>query len=77
MSNSIRRPRKRPRVTSCNFRALWWLVRMEAAFLIRCPWARGAGIAEVKRQIVLEAPSTRWARAYRTLDLNDARRYYP
>lgn len=34
MSNTIRRPRKRPRKRSSNFRSLWWLVRQEAAFQI-------------------------------------------
>lgn len=38
MSNTIRRPRKRPRVRSCSFRTLGWLIRREAAWNI----ARGS-----------------------------------
>lgn len=34
MSNTIRRPRRRPRVKSVNFRALWWLVHREVCFLV-------------------------------------------
>ena len=34
MSNTVRRPRKRPRVRSYNFRTLGWLIRREAAWLI-------------------------------------------
>lgn len=77
MPNTIRRPRSRPRVESCNFRSLWWLVRMEAALRIRYPRAVESETDDRCSQLVLEAPSTRWARAYRVLELNDARRYYP
>lgn len=38
--NSIRRPRRRPRVTSVNFRTLWWLVAFEAAYQIEAEWWR-------------------------------------
>ncbi len=34
MSNTIRHPRKRPRVKSVNFRSLWWLITREAAWLV-------------------------------------------
>lgn len=34
MSNSIARPRRRPRVRSSSFRSFWWLVRHEGAFQI-------------------------------------------
>lgn len=34
MSNTVRRPRKRPRVKSCSFRTLGWLIRREAAWCI-------------------------------------------
>ncbi len=48
--NSIRRPRSRPRVQSCNFHSLWWLVTREACWQILCrhasytdtPWTRRA-----------------------------------
>lgn len=36
--NSIRQPRRRPRVTSVNFRTLWWLVRCEAAYHVDHAW---------------------------------------
>jgi len=36
--NTIKRPRKRPRDTSVNFRTLWWLVAYEAAFLVLRRW---------------------------------------
>jgi hypothetical protein len=32
----IHRTRRRPRVTSCRFRDLWWLVKMEALYMIAC-----------------------------------------
>lgn len=32
--NSIRRPRRRPRVRSVNFRTLWWVLAREAAFAV-------------------------------------------
>jgi len=32
--NTIRRPRKRPRVKSVNFRTLWWLLVREAYWSI-------------------------------------------
>lgn len=32
--NTIRRPRKRPRVTSSNLRAFWWLVAREASWCV-------------------------------------------
>ncbi len=32
--NTIRRPRKRPRVKSVSFKTLWWLVVREAAALV-------------------------------------------
>lgn len=42
MGNTIRRPRRRPRVKSVNFRALWWLVRWEACWAVwrvhAVPW---------------------------------------
>ncbi len=34
--NTIQRPRRRPRVRSVNFRALWWLVVREAAWCVAC-----------------------------------------
>lgn len=32
MGNTIRTPRKRPRVRSLNWRALWWLIATEALY---------------------------------------------
>jgi hypothetical protein len=32
----INHPRRRPRVESVIFRDLWWLVRMEALYMITC-----------------------------------------
>lgn len=37
MSNTINRPRKRPRVKSSNFRALWWAMHRQAALCIMSP----------------------------------------
>ena len=34
MSNTVRRPRKRPRVRSCSFRTLGWLIRKQASWRV-------------------------------------------
>lgn len=42
MSNTIRRPRKRPRRRSSSLRVLFWLIRREAAFTVLAPLMYGA-----------------------------------
>ena len=38
--NTIRRPRRRPRVDSLNFRTCWWLIAYEAAYqVLRHSWS--------------------------------------
>lgn len=36
--NTIRRPRKRPRKKSANFRALWWVLTREAVVTLVLSW---------------------------------------
>ncbi len=75
--NTISRPRKRPRRRSCNFRSLWWLVRMEAMVRITWPYMAEMPDPLARRLLLSRPPSTRLGRAYRVLELNDSRRYYP
>lgn len=74
---TIKRPRKRPCMTSCNFRSFWWLVRMEATLRIRYPRQASFGLCAERGFLYREEPDLRWARTERILQLNDTRRYYP
>lgn len=63
MSTSIRRPRKRPRVASVNFRVLWWLVAQEAAYqLWRASWT-GLRTSPDSRETYVLLRSRYWRRA--------------
>ncbi len=77
MSNTIRRPRTRPRVASVNFRSLWWAMRMQAVVQIRFPRPLWRETVSAYEQVLSESPTTRLARAHRVLYHNEARRYYP
>jgi len=77
VSNTIRKTRKRPRVRSCNFRTLGWLIRREAAWRIRQgfrpePWDR-----EVRFALMRESWQFCHRRVAAVLHYNEARRYYP
>jgi len=41
--NSIRRPRRRPRKLSVNFRTLWWVIQREAFIRIWFPMGMSHG----------------------------------
>jgi len=77
MSNTIRRPRKRPRVRSMNFRSLWWLIQREAAARIIDPQA--VHLIDLSDQLRFSRlPTFRVCeKAGRILVLNEARRIYP
>jgi hypothetical protein len=47
--NTIRRPRRRPRLESINFRTLWWLVGFEASYLVWCRYKNGASVNTTAR----------------------------
>lgn len=48
--NSIRRPRRRPRIGSVNFRTLWWVLTREAVLRIAYPLSLGAPTERQARQ---------------------------
>lgn len=77
MSNTIRKPRKRPRVKSCSFLALGWLIRHEAAFRILNPnppgWAERGSRARWSRIETQDIERT----AQRLIKQFPKRRYYP
>jgi len=75
--NTIRRPRKRPRVKSCNFRTLGWLIRKVASWQVAGfdmpPW-RGVERADWWATI----PNDRTDRLARWwIEREPDRRYYP
>lgn len=74
--NTIRRPRRRPRVRSVNFRTLWWLLKREAALCIMQP-ARARFPNTVIRQQLAGADTFRlrgWVAGYLLAD--SRRRFY-
>lgn len=75
--NSIKRPRKRPRVRSVNFRVLWWLIAREAAWSILWPGAGPARRPEARHWLV--TAGTGYLRRFceRFLREHPQRRYYP
>ena len=75
--NSIRRPRNRPRVKSVNFRSLWWLVTLEAAFNIRWPDLPAEQAAHLRETLAGAHTNEVRQRAELVLHFNEARRYYP
>lgn len=76
--NTLRRPRRRPRVESVNFRTLWWVLAREAAWRViepdlhvhidRLPyrsWLRDISTDEIRRhvaRVLRDAPSRRFTR---------------
>ena len=50
----IERIRKRPRRSSVNFRTLWWLVRMEALFMVAAYGVPYVNEAHARRQLWLD-----------------------
>jgi len=74
--NSIRRPRRRPRGQSVNFRSLWWVVLREAALRVcyrssigtaadvqarlACSGRESARIAQIAWAIIRERPERRF-----------------
>lgn len=77
MSNTVRRPRKRPRVKSCSFRTLGWLIRREAMWNIRQGWRREPWDQEVRTVFSRESTEYCQRRTLAVLAYNEARRYYP
>lgn len=77
MSNTIRKPRKRPRVKSSNFRTLGWLIRREAMFRIvqraRVDWGPSA---ERVYWANIQTPVAELATRHILRDFPE-RRYYP
>lgn len=77
MSNTIRRPRKRPRVRSCSFRTLGWLIRREAAYRIYRKCYVATPRAKL-REWVCSVETTQLQRGVLVLLREDpTRRYYP
>jgi len=64
-------------VKSCNFRALFWAMKMQAVVQIRFPRPLWRETVSAYNQVLGELDSTRTARTARVLKLNDARRIYP
>lgn len=75
--NSIRRPRKRPRVRSVNFRVFGWLLVREAYLRIRFPQRGEWGNTWIRHDLVDSPTHVLRRRAERILRLNESRRYYP
>jgi len=77
MSNTIRQGRKRPRVKSCNFRTLGWLIRREAMWNIRHWWKPRPWEPDERGAFMRERTDHCERRARAVLNFNEARRYYP
>jgi len=75
--NTIRKPRKRPRVKSSSFKTLGWLIRREAMWNIRQGWQPQPWDPEVRRVFMRERTDHCERRARAVLNFNGARRYYP
>lgn len=75
--NTIRKGRKRPRVKSCNFQTLGWLIRREAVWNIRHGWRRQPWDEELRAMVMRERTDHGERRARAVLHWNEARRYYP
>lgn len=75
--NSIRRPRKRPRVRSVSFRVLGWLLVREA--YVRIHRGRPLDVDDrASRRTIMKIHTHVLRRsAERIMVVNDARRYYP
>lgn len=73
----IARTRRRPRVRSCSFRTLGWLIRREAALRVILTTA-GTGPHTAARRWIAALPSTTLLRAVAyALKLSPHRRLYP
>jgi hypothetical protein len=77
VSNTIRRPRKRPRLKSYSFRTLGWLIRREAMWNIRQGWRCQPWDIEVRYAFTRERSDLCERHARAVLKFNEARRYYP
>lgn len=77
MSNTIRRPRKRPRVTSVNFRTLGWLIRREAAAAVWFGPRRAHAHQHELHQFMQYTTTALKARTEWILLHHPERRYYP
>jgi len=75
--NSIRRPRRRPRVRSCNFRSLWWLVAREAAWVVVTGSYVGTFAAGSRRLFALPSTDQVVRRAWREIERYPGSAYYP
>jgi hypothetical protein len=77
MSNTVRQPRKRPRVKSCNFTTLGWLIRREAAFVIEVRYSSADAPSWRRRWWATLSTQAVERRARAMLALDPPRRYYP
>jgi len=77
MSNTIRKGRKRPRVRSCSFRTLGWLIRREAAIRILLPVAADLPHTHARAWILGLDWREVTALAAKRLRFNPERRYHP
>lgn len=76
--NTIKRPRKRPRVKSYNLRTLWWVLRREAALHIFFPNVQHVGAYSPARGYVASWPSWKVIkRSERWIAAEPWRRYTP
>lgn len=76
--NTIKRPRRRPRVDSVNFRALGWLVTREAALRVIAPYAIGGPNESTARADLVSVPTeTIQRRVRRWLNFRPDRRISP
>jgi len=76
--NSIRRPRRRPRVQSVNFRTLWWVLLREAVLRVAYPSSIGAASEGSARNSCSSSDSARirWLGEHILL-ARPERRYFP
>lgn len=76
--NSIRRPRRRPRVDSMNFRTFFWVLLREAALRIAYPSSLGAISERAARVECSDRSSTRIASVCTAvIKQQPHRRYFP
>lgn len=69
--NTIRRPRRRPRLDSVNFRTFYWLVRMEAAFQVtRMYWWLVHQVGVDRHLVPMDRPHLYVNRARKLYELN-------
>jgi len=73
--NTIKKPRKRPRVDSINFHSFYWAVRLEAAFMVTRRNAELEHFQEFRRErVVLDRTGILVARALKLVRLTPALR---